>query len=117
MTKRKYIGKNGEKIAKEFLENCSYKILVSNYRSKRSEIDIICSKGEDLIFVEVKTRKNKNYGNPEEFVSETQIEKIHEGAYSYIIDNKWKGPIRFDIISIILDKDTIIELEHFKDAF
>ncbi len=117
MTKRGETGKKGEKYAEEFLVKNSFNILAKNYRFQKSEIDIICIQNDTLIFVEVKTRADTTFGNPEDFVTDHQIEKIHEGAQAYQIDNNWNGPIRFDIISIILNNDEIVEIEHFKDAF
>ena len=69
-----------------------------------------------LIFVEVKTRKNSNYGYPESFLSEPQQERIHLAAEEYVFQNEWQGEVRFDIISILWDGDKPT-LDHFEDAF
>ena len=115
MDKNKELGLEGEQQAAEYLNNQGFRILEMNYRYSRSEIDIIASKNDLLVFVEVKVRTNTNYGLPENFVDDKKAVNIIKGADNYINEINWKGNIRFDIISIVKDGDT--ELQHFEDAF
>ncbi|MDH5365969.1 MAG: YraN family protein [Cyclobacteriaceae bacterium] len=108
------IGAKGEKLAATYLQNKGYKIVTLNYRYKHSEIDIIAQNENIVVFVEVKTRSSKNFGNPEEAVNDKKERKVIEGAENYIFENNWQGRIRFDIIAIDLKTDEII---HFEDAF
>ena len=116
MAEHIHTGKLGEQIAKDHLKLQGHIILSTNYRYKRSEIDIISRSEDTLIFTEVKTRKNKKYGNPEDFIDELKVEKIEEAAENYILENHWEGKIRFDIISIILERGSVIETIHIEDA-
>lgn len=109
-------GEKGENIAVKYLQKKKYKIIERNYRAKKSEIDIICKETETLVFVEVKARTSLKFGNPESFVTAKKAEKIIEGAEAYMIENGWEGPIRFDIISVLI-KDKTEKISHFKDAF
>lgn len=109
-------GEKGEEIAANYLEKNKYEIIDRNYRAKKSEIDIICKEGETIVFVEVKTRSSIKFGTPETFVNEAKITKIIEGAEAYMKENDWSGPIRFDIISVMLFKGKH-DVTHFKDAF
>jgi len=113
MNKNKYLGKEGEKKAKEYLQLQQFEIIDCNYRYKRNEIDIIAKKKGVLIFIEVKTRSNDDYGLPEEAVNEQKLEGMQKVAEHYIHSINWHGPIRFDIISIITSPD--FELTHFED--
>lgn len=115
MTDKIKTGNKGEDIAVNFLMENGYEIVERNYRYKHSEIDIIVKKKDFLIFVEVKTRSSTNYGAPEAFVSNGQTTKIFEGANEYIYESDWHGPIRFDIISIVLGGS--VTITHFEDAF
>lgn len=109
-------GKKGEDLACDFLANNGYELIVRNYRFKRSEIDIICKLENLLVFVEVKARSSRTYGEPESFVSESQQIAITRAAEHYIMELDWTGDIRFDIVSIIKSyKET--EILHLKDAF
>lgn len=113
MQKTSEIGKKGENLAKEYLirKNCT--ILFMNWRHKRSEIDIIAQDGKMIVFVEVKSRKSNQFGNPEEFVTKHKMKKMHEAAEAYIVQFDWQGELRFDIIAIENNND----ITHFEDAF
>jgi putative endonuclease len=110
---RKTKGKKGEDMALEYLTSLGWTLKERNYRSGRSEIDLIFISPEGLlIFVEVKSRKSAHFGYPEEFVSAQQEINIKAGAQDYIEQIRWSEDIRFDIISILAGKVT-----HLPDAF
>lgn len=108
-------GNRGEEIAADFLLDKGYEILVTNYRYKHSEIDLIVKKKDLLVFVEVKTRSSTSFGEPENFVDDKKAKKIFEGAEHYIFEINWQEAIRFDIISVVMHSP--IEVTHFEDAF
>lgn len=116
MSKNKEIGVLGEKIAANYLAAKNHRLLCSNYRSGRNEIDIISEYNNTLVFVEVKTRKGSSFGHPELAVDEAKIARIQACAEDYIFEKNWEGKIRFDIISIKLDGDEH-EIFHVEDAF
>ncbi len=96
------------------MESEGYEILERNYRHSRSELDLIALwKNDLLVFVEVKLRTRKDFGEAESFVSDNQQEKIREAAEDYILEINWHKDIRFDIVTI----DESDRLEHLKDAF
>lgn len=110
-------GKEGEKLAAAYLENAGYEVLEYNYRYKRGEIDLVVKKDNLLVFVEVKSRSSSDFGNPEDAVSINKAEMVITTAENYIIEKKWDGPIRFDIISIHTQKYLPPAIHHFEDAF
>lgn len=111
-TPKQITGTLGEERASELLSKKGYKIIETNYRFKKAEVDIIAKNDLFLVFVEVKTRKNNKFGNPEEFVSERKIELFQETAEYYMEENNISLNLRFDIISV-----TGSQIEHFEDAF
>jgi len=113
--KNKEIGNKGESIAVEYLIKNGFRILNTNYRHGRFEIDIIGSKDDILVFFEVKTRKNDIFGLPEEAVDDKKISRILDCANDYILEKQWLKRIRFDIISITLAPH--IHINHIQDAF
>ena len=115
-TSKQIIGQKGEEFAGKYLIENGYKIVERNYRFKRAEIDIIAKKGKLLVFIEVKTRKNNNFGFPEEFVSDRKIELFGLSSEEYIEQIEWEGNIRFDVIALTAIKASF-EIEHFEDAF
>lgn len=117
MARHNETGKKGEEIALNFLSENGYKILESNWRFGRAEIDIIAKKDDILIFVEVKTRSGVSFGMPEDFVSEKKESLIMDAANEYmkLIGHDWE--IRFDIIGILVLKGKSPAIRHIEDAF
>jgi len=101
-------------LAADFLVEKGFQILERNYRYKHAEIDLIVQKNDWVLFIEVKTRSSFEFGEPEEFVDDRKANRIFEAAEEWIFSTDWKGHIRFDIISVRLDLNPVIE--HFEDA-
>ncbi|WP_291400266.1 YraN family protein [Daejeonella sp.] len=111
------LGSDGEQLAKQFLENSGYEILDENWVFKKSEIDLIAYKDSKIIFVEVKTRKNNTFAEPEDFVSQNKQKQMALAADEYIYLMNHQHQIRFDIISILFDKFGKPIIKHIEDAF
>jgi putative endonuclease len=109
-------GADGEKVAAEYLIEKGYEIMERNYRYGRAEVDLIVKKGKWLVFVEVKTRSNHNFGFPEEFVDREKEENIFMAAEEYMYRVDWQGNVRYDIVSV-LGVGFQREVAHFEDAF
>jgi putative endonuclease len=119
----KYIGDRGETLAARYLEGEGYRILDQNYRYERAEVDLVCfdpsgaSRGQ-IVFVEVKTRSGLDYGAPEEAVTEDKQERIARVAEAYLYERRLDGsPVRFDVVSIVLNQDDDPDITHFENAF
>ncbi|MEY4927629.1 MAG: hypothetical protein RI894_2065 [Bacteroidota bacterium] len=112
------LGKLGEQLAKEYLVQNGYEIVTTTYRYGRAEVDIIAKLGKMLVFIEVKTRSTVTFGFPEDAVTAKKRQFLFDAAAQYMYENQYEDEIRFDIISIIIDKNNkISELKHFDDAF
>ena len=114
--KTQKIGQWGEVLAIRYLAENGYQILHQNWRSGRQEIDCIAQIGDTLVFVEVKTRKNNNYGYPEQFVDKQKIAFIKKAAREYLWQVNHKGNIRLDILAISGFGEKV-DLHHLQDAF
>ncbi|MBO7288682.1 MAG: YraN family protein [Clostridia bacterium] len=115
-------GRLGEIHAAKYLADNGYNVLETNYKTSFSEIDIIAKdKSGTLCFIEVKTRKNKNYGYGADFIFKSKIQKMILGAKSYIALSKFSGDIRFDIIEVygyaLRSGFVVDEINHIKNAF
>ena len=117
MARQQTIGNLGEEKATLFLQEIGYKILERNWRFSKAEIDIIAKDGEVLVFVEVKSKSYTFFGAPEESVSAYKENLIIDAAHQYMIKIGHDWEIRFDIISIVFDKNKDASITHFKDAF
>ena len=116
MTDKIKRGIEGEDLATEFLKQKGFEVLERNFRYKHSEIDLIVSRGNWLVFVEVKTRTSIAFGYPEEFVDYKKKRKILEGALEYMYMKDWQGNVRYDIVSINIVRGRP-EIHHIEDAF
>lgn len=115
MNSTQKLGRLGEDIAVRFLETQGYIILDRNWRHGHHEIDIICRLGPDLIFVEVKTRRNRRFGLPEESISPSKKKAVMSAAVVYMAKHKHRD-IRFDVVAVLMDK-TPPDVFHIRDAF
>lgn len=114
MKDRQTIGKEGERLAAEFLQKKGFSIEAQNYRFKKAEIDIIAKREDWLLFIEVKARSSSAFGDPEDAVDSPKISHIYDAAEEYIFQQNWQGHVRFDVIAIKFGRE--IQIEHFEDA-
>jgi len=81
---RKKFGDFGESLAAEFLERKGYKIIERNFRRRFGEIDLIAKKDGKIIFIEVKSRKNRKYGTPEEAITIWKKQRLRNAAFAFL---------------------------------
>ena len=116
MAEHNELGKKGEDIAAAYLEKKGYRILEKNWRQWRNEIDLIAVDGKYLVIVEVKTRQSNFFGEPETAVTRDKQKTLIRAANAYIRYKNTDLEVRFDIISIILSKESE-QIHHMEDAF
>ena len=98
---KKLLGRAGEVKACEFLKKKGYKILEKNYKTCCGEIDLIAQDGESVVFIEVKTRVNDDFGAPSEAVTLKKQEKYYKIATYYLQRaKKTDSECRFDVVEI-----------------
>ncbi len=114
---RKRRGAVGELLAVRFLEREGMKILRRNYRFERGEIDIVAEEGEEIVFVEVKARRSKAFGEPEEAVTDHKQEQLRKVAEGYLFEHELSDrACRFDVVAIFFHNGRA-EINHIKNAF
>lgn len=113
------IGTQGEEIAVQFLTDHGYRIISRNFHCRFGEVDIIARKSEYLVFVEVKLRKNADYGAPREYVTISKQKKIKMTAAYYLTLHQDNPMVRFDVIEIMAPKgaDHGYTVHHLENAF
>jgi putative endonuclease len=114
---RVLFGKMGEEIACAELERRGYAIVARRYRRRGGELDIIARDGRTLVFVEVKARRGRTFGEAAEAVTAVKRRRMVKIALDYVTRNRLHTcPCRFDVVSIHLDGGrTVIEV--FQNAF
>lgn len=111
-------GDIGEQAATDYLLRAGYDIIERKYRSKIGEVDIIARIKNTIVFIEVKTRRNTNYGFPAEAVTYRKQKKIINTALCYLqqIHNS-NISCRFDVIEVFLTENNKITYNHITNAF
>lgn len=110
MISKKQLGDIGEDISEIFLIKKGYSILKRNYRCRIGEIDLIAKDKNKIIFFEVKTRTNLNFGYPEESINNQKVLKLKKLAIFFTVSENIQNPdIQFDVISINLWKTNFLE--------
>ena len=112
-------GARGEKLACQFLRSQGYKILYRNFRDRTGgEIDIVCREGDTLVFVEVKTRRDEDFGRPVEAVDRQKQLRVSKGGLAWLrlLDNP-DIVFRFDVVEVLLPDEGDPQLELIQDAF
>lgn len=103
-------GKFGETVAASYLEKQGYEVIERNFRCRLGEVDIICKKNNQIVFVEVKTRTSDQYGAPSEAVTKDKMNKIRKVAALYMMSEKITNyQVKFDVMEIVLN--------HIENAF
>ena len=110
------LGKLGEDLAVQYLTDKGYEILERNWHNIHKEVDIIAKDGQYLVIVEVKTRQNDEYGEPDLAVTKRKQRMLIAAANAYISRKELDMETRFDIISIVF-KDSEPVIDHIVDAF
>jgi putative endonuclease len=118
MTKARIaLGSYGEDLASKRLQDCGYRIVTTNYRCPFGEIDIIARDDDVLVFVEIKTRKNRSLRAVREVVNKRKQRQISKAALAYMKSNNlWETKARFDVVAIRLLGEKR-EVDVIKNAF
>lgn len=111
-------GNAGEELAVTFLKNANHLIYDRNYKKASGEIDIITQDGDTLVFIEVKYRKNLEFGYPREAVNRAKQKRIAKTALWYLKEKKLEDVnVRFDVIEIYFTNEGTQVINHFEGAF
>ena len=103
---RRERGRKGEDAAAAALKKAGYVILERNLSLGGGELDIVARDGEEIVFVEVKARSRKDYGQPEEAVNRGKAVRMAKAARAYLATRKlFDAPARADIVAVELNQE------------
>jgi putative endonuclease len=110
-------GREAEQIAAEYLRSKGYVVREQNWSPRNShlEVDIIAQHQDEIVFVEVKARKNR-YTDPADAITPDKIRKLVRAANSYLNTLELDFSYRFDVVTISGTADDYV-LDHIEDAF
>ncbi len=104
MMDRQEVGKLGEEAARKFLKKQGYRIREAGFRCRHGEIDIIAQQKDSLVFVEVRTKSNLDFGTPEESITRAKKEKLIATALTYATTHQDMPSLwRIDVVAVELD--------------
>ena len=116
MAAHKDTGKWGEDLAVAYLEKKGYTIVERDWKSGRRDIDIIALDDDVVVFVEVKTRRNRLYGEPEESVDYHKLQNLQQAISHYVKFKHIRQEIRFDIISVVGTIGSEPDIQHIQNV-
>ena len=114
------LAKKGEQLAVDFLEEKGFEIVERNYRYGHGEIDIIALDPKDnyTVFVEVKTRQNLYFGEPEYAITKKKQQQVKKVAELYLYDKEIEQiDCRFDVVAILLEDEDKPVINYYENAF
>ena len=115
---RRELAAEGERLAAEHLARAGYRIVARNVRADGVEIDVIATRGEWVVFVEVKTRAGRRFGAPEEAVDARKCARLVRGARAWLhAHGSRRTRARFDVIAVERDEDGRLCVRHLPGAF
>ncbi len=116
---RANLGRRGEKLARRFIEKLGYRIIAQNYHCPAGELDLMALDGDEIVFVEVKTRRSEEAQDVEQAVNPTKRRQLTRVANYYLATNAAarKHPCRFDVVGIVWSDDGDPQVRHILNAF
>ena len=120
--RQRELGQWGERQARLHLEAIGYEMVAANFRCRAGEIDLVAIDGDELVFVEVKTRRGESFGRAEESISPVRAERLVDVAEEFLQSRSAfpydsETPWRIDLVCVNLDGDgTLLNVNHIKHA-
>ncbi len=115
------VGRFGEQVAAEHLEQAGLVVIDRNWRCRDGELDLVAREGRVLVFVEVKTRSSFAFGSPAEAVDRRKAERIRRLGVRWIDEHRDGlapvASIRFDLVAVLRGRGTGVSVEHLRGAF
>jgi putative endonuclease len=113
------LGARGERAAAKFLKRQGCRIVAHGYRDRLGELDLVCVKDRKLIFVEVKTRRSEDAGQPVDAVNKQKQRRVTAAAERFIRRHDLQGtPVRFDVVSVVWPAESKSpKIVHYQNAY
>jgi putative endonuclease len=118
VAKKDAVGKYGERVALQHLEDAGFEILARNWRCPDGEIDIVARERDVLVICEVKTRSGLGFGLPAEAITRTKADRLRRLACRWLQEHPAGGAdVRFDVVSVLRAQRGAAVVEHLRGAF
>ncbi len=115
MAAKDELGKRGEQLAARYLSESGFEILDRNWRCNQGELDLVAREGDELVFVEVKTRQGTAYGHPFEAITTQKLARLHRLAVAWCDAHpEHIARMRIDAIAVIAPRESDARIEHLR---
>jgi len=115
---RHELGRAGERVAEQYLRKQGLKTLARHFNTPVGELDLVMRDGDTIVFVEVKTRRDRKHAEPEDAVHGAKQRRLLRAAQWFIHARRWDDPpCRFDVIGVIMPAGASPDIKHSPDAF
>ncbi len=112
------LGRVGERLAEQFLHKHGLKTVARRFTTPVGELDLVMRDGDTVVFVEVKTRRDRDLADPQDAVNLPKQRRMTRAARWFIQHQRCDDqPCRFDVVAVLLPPDGQPEIEHFPNAF
>lgn len=111
------LGRWGEQKAAEYLEQKGYRVVERNWRMGHRDLDIVALDDATLVVVEVKTRTNNLFMEPELAVDRKKIRSLSTAANAFVRQHRLSLSVRFDIVTVVGNEAGNCQINHIEDAF
>ena len=114
---RRGLGRRGEELAAQRLTSLGYEIVARNWRCEYGELDLVAKDGDCLALVEVRTRRGRTLGTPEESITPAKQARLIELAEAYVQACDWIGDWRIDVVAVEMDRrGRLLRVDHYENA-
>lgn len=114
---RRGLGRRGEELAAQHLQGKGFDIVARNWRCEMGELDLVARDGECLVLVEVRTRRGRSLGTPEESITPAKQTRLIDLSEAYVQESGWPGDWRIDVVAIEMDRrGRVLRVDQYENA-
>ena len=115
MAAKDEVGRYGEDVAARHLTLAGWEVLARNWRCEFGELDIVAVDGDELVAVEVKTRRSAAFGSPQEAVTHAKLTRLRRLAAAWLDQQSRRfGGVRVDVIAVTVARAGAAQVEHLR---
>ncbi|MBO3096081.1 YraN family protein [Cellulomonas dongxiuzhuiae] len=107
------VGRYGEDVATAFVTQAGWTVLARNWRCAEGELDIVALDGDEVVAIEVKTRRSAAYGHPAEAVTHRKLARLRRLTARWLSEHDVRArSVRVDVIAVLVQRQGAARVEH-----